>query len=342
MLLDDHALESIQDAPGGRQSPKPYDAIVRAATVVFSDKGFEGASLRDIARAASIPLSTLNHYFPQKLLLQEAAISRAADIMTRETQANFLPGEEGDNWLLKSIRTMTALLSSNRPEMRLIDREFQSLDDQTILDIAVRAVRNSPAATISIAQLFDRTESGVLKHISSNRLVELLFSFVYGATKLRRLHSHGSGSHATTSDKIAEDIWILFDRALAPIASESDYDRKPTLDKLKSQLRSIKSIIYTKIAEDLNCSEPKLIKLMSGSSVGALFGYLAKLHCSDTDDQLRVDWIENQEAIDACELVINENDANENSSSTRPIGKSREVDLQRVKRFLLTLPISRD
>ncbi|GMA27102.1 TetR/AcrR family transcriptional regulator [Arenivirga flava] len=50
-------------------------AILEAATEVFAERGWRAASLRQIAEAAGISLSTLQHHFPSKVELLHATMT---------------------------------------------------------------------------------------------------------------------------------------------------------------------------------------------------------------------------------------------------------------------------
>jgi AcrR family transcriptional regulator len=52
--------------PAGHTGDETRARIVRAALDCFAERGLAGSSVRDIARAASIRVSTLYHYFPSK------------------------------------------------------------------------------------------------------------------------------------------------------------------------------------------------------------------------------------------------------------------------------------
>ena len=60
MPVDGHA------APYGRQAQQKLQKIVRAAARVFYEKGYEGASIRDISRASGVSLAGLYYYFESK------------------------------------------------------------------------------------------------------------------------------------------------------------------------------------------------------------------------------------------------------------------------------------
>lgn len=52
--------------PVGRQAKKKLQRIVRCAARVFYEKGYEGASIRDISRASGVSLAGLYYYFDSK------------------------------------------------------------------------------------------------------------------------------------------------------------------------------------------------------------------------------------------------------------------------------------
>lgn len=62
-------------------------AIVDAALTAFGEKGFNGASMRDIARGADTSLSNLYNYFPSKSHLLAELLQRANDELLNRTSA---------------------------------------------------------------------------------------------------------------------------------------------------------------------------------------------------------------------------------------------------------------
>ncbi|RRO16971.1 TetR/AcrR family transcriptional regulator [Saccharopolyspora rhizosphaerae] len=63
-------------------------AILNAALAAFGEKGFNGASMRDIARGAETSLSNLYNYFPSKSHLLAELLQRAnAELLNRTSAA---------------------------------------------------------------------------------------------------------------------------------------------------------------------------------------------------------------------------------------------------------------
>jgi AcrR family transcriptional regulator len=64
-------------AEGVMSKTASIDALMESAIMSFSRDGYEGASLRDIARSADVPLSTIHLYFGSKAELFSAVGRRA-------------------------------------------------------------------------------------------------------------------------------------------------------------------------------------------------------------------------------------------------------------------------
>jgi AcrR family transcriptional regulator len=62
-------------------------AILNAALTAFGEKGFYGASMRDVARGAETSLSNLYNYFPSKSHLLGELLRRANDELLARTSA---------------------------------------------------------------------------------------------------------------------------------------------------------------------------------------------------------------------------------------------------------------
>jgi AcrR family transcriptional regulator len=69
---------------GAMSKSATIDALMESAIYSFSRDGYEGASLRDIARSAEVPLSTIHLYFGSKAELFAAVGRRAWDEVDAE------------------------------------------------------------------------------------------------------------------------------------------------------------------------------------------------------------------------------------------------------------------
>ncbi|MHA6631326.1 TetR/AcrR family transcriptional regulator [Pseudonocardia sichuanensis] len=74
--MNDRSPAAALIADTGRRNEA---AILNAALAAFGDKGFNGASMRDVARGAGTSLSNLYNYFPSKSGLLAEVLRRAND-----------------------------------------------------------------------------------------------------------------------------------------------------------------------------------------------------------------------------------------------------------------------
>jgi AcrR family transcriptional regulator len=78
----------IEDTGRGNEA-----AILTAALASFSEKGFNGASMRDVAHGAGTSLSNLYNYFPSKAHLLAELLRRANDeLLARTSRAAEVEG----------------------------------------------------------------------------------------------------------------------------------------------------------------------------------------------------------------------------------------------------------
>jgi AcrR family transcriptional regulator len=105
----------------------PRHRLLEAAGEVFADKGFEGATVRDICKRAKVNIAAINYYFRDKERLYIEAVKQAAcglpEAQSRAWPPNTPPAEK----LRAFIRTMVAhLLVSNKPawHSRMMMREL--------------------------------------------------------------------------------------------------------------------------------------------------------------------------------------------------------------------------
>jgi len=71
-----------------REKQARYDAILDAAELVFSEKGYDRTSMDDIARTASLSRALLYVYFRDKAAIQQGIMLRAGqDLVNRFSQA---------------------------------------------------------------------------------------------------------------------------------------------------------------------------------------------------------------------------------------------------------------
>src|SRR5258705_7359994 len=78
--------------------------IMEAAEKLFSEKGFDGTSVRDIAEEAGVNLAMISYYFGSKEKLMEAIFKHRGEHMTLQLE-NMLKNQE-----LTSLQKMNVLI----------------------------------------------------------------------------------------------------------------------------------------------------------------------------------------------------------------------------------------
>ena len=79
-------------------TPSTREAIAAAATHIFAERGFDGASLTDIAEAVGIRRPSLLHHFPSKLALYQEVFTRALFDWTERVEEAVANAREVEGW----------------------------------------------------------------------------------------------------------------------------------------------------------------------------------------------------------------------------------------------------
>jgi AcrR family transcriptional regulator len=174
-------------SPGPRRVPKQarsrdrYDAILNAATNLFSEKGFERTTTNEIASRAEVSIGSLYQYFQNKEDVVRAIMDRhietvrgvTDDFMSRDVQDLPVP-EAVDQLLEPYIRFHTESAAFSRLWLGAdlsedLDETLAPLSDQAMLSMLMRegsARFRSQAASEVKRMLVDYFESLIREHKS--------------------------------------------------------------------------------------------------------------------------------------------------------------------------------
>jgi len=84
------STESTQSTPpnaGGRRTTYTPDTLLEVAVAVFNERGYDGTSMEDLARAAGITKSSIYHHVKGKEELLERGVNRALDTLNASLDA---------------------------------------------------------------------------------------------------------------------------------------------------------------------------------------------------------------------------------------------------------------
>ena len=126
-------------------------AIMDAGAALFAEKGFDGATMTEIAARSGTAIGSLYRFFPTKESLADALIQRYAE--------HLLGG-------LGEIIAASAGLSAEQLAGRLVDLMLDTVGDRTV---AIALVDRTEDSTGRRSELRDRMRSGLADALASQR-----------------------------------------------------------------------------------------------------------------------------------------------------------------------------
>src|SRR5262245_326287 len=102
--------------------------VLNAAGPIFAERGFQGATVRDICSAAGVNLASVNYYFRDKERLYIETVKRAAQLRADQVPMPAWPSGTPTATKLRSFihTTLTRMLSTEQSpwQVRLMQREI--------------------------------------------------------------------------------------------------------------------------------------------------------------------------------------------------------------------------
>jgi len=145
------------------EARKPYDIdrLTDVALRVFAERGYDGASMDDVARAAGITKAGIYHHVAAKEALLERGLRRALDAL-------FAIAEEPEAREGAAVRRLEHIVH------RVVEATFTLLPELTVL-FRVRA--NSPVTREAVERrrAFDRLVAGLIRQAQVEGAVAATF-----------------------------------------------------------------------------------------------------------------------------------------------------------------------
>lgn len=137
-------------------------AILAAASELFAERGYHGASMRDIARSVGLQMASLYHHFGSKqelLVVIMHAVMR--DLTSTVADAVAAAGDDPQARLAAAIRAHVRFHAERRPEVIVADSELRSLDAPNRAEVIALRDRHQALFREPIAALGAR-EPGIV------------------------------------------------------------------------------------------------------------------------------------------------------------------------------------
>lgn len=120
--------EGSAQTPRANKNRRAEVAILSGALRAFGEQGFNGASMRDIARLASTSLSNLYNYYPSKSHLLAAALEYSnTELYARVVRALEDAGDDAGPRLREAVRAYIGFIADEQLAMIVSATEIRYL-----------------------------------------------------------------------------------------------------------------------------------------------------------------------------------------------------------------------
>ena len=178
--------------------------ILDAAEFVFSQKGYERATTREIADVADVSEGTLYNYFGSKSELLDAVAQSFADDISNEI-ANL----EADNLHDMMAELLTARLRSGRERRLLMLFLFEARLNpdlhRTYMQDAVQRIISETEGRFRLL-----VESGVMRPVDPSMAARAISATIMGFAALYEMGQYGKEDNGISPQKWGEELTDLF------------------------------------------------------------------------------------------------------------------------------------
>jgi AcrR family transcriptional regulator len=122
--------------PNPRDTEAKLDHILRHSARIFAEKGFEGASIRDISRATGVSLSGLYYYFDSKQKLLYLIQNNTFTFILARLQCRLASASEPAARLRILVANHIEYFLSHPNEMKVLSHEDDALDEPLHAEVA--------------------------------------------------------------------------------------------------------------------------------------------------------------------------------------------------------------
>ena len=145
--------------------------ILTTAVRLFSQQGFSGVSMRDIAKAVDMSTAALYHHFPNKQALYLAAIHYAFAKQTSAFCQVWAADVNATEKLKLFIRCLTNILLTDRDFRQLMQRELLDADDERMQLLAQQVFQEQFNQLMTVIEQISSTKHSHFTALSILALV---------------------------------------------------------------------------------------------------------------------------------------------------------------------------
>ena len=177
-------VEATAPSPGGRGRPARYtrERLLELVVGVFNERGYEAASMEDLAKASGFTKSTFYHHVSGKEELLRMAVNRALDALSAALDESVGVDGRAVDQLEDAVRRTTEVLIAELPYVTLLLRVRGNTDVERQALMRRRAIDARLADLVKAA-----VDAREIRNDIDPRLVSrLLFGMVNSMTEWYR------------------------------------------------------------------------------------------------------------------------------------------------------------
>jgi AcrR family transcriptional regulator len=176
---------------------KRREEVLRLSAKMFSERGYEAVSVRDIAEAVGLTMPSLYRYIGNKSqLLQDLAVDLADEWVFRLEEAVHVPGSAEDK-LRAYLRAALGVVASRRDDMALTlhENRSQSEEARTLLRERTRRIKEALRYVLDSGK-----EEGLWRDVPLSSAYLMIFGMVNWSVNWYRPEG------PKTADELADDF----------------------------------------------------------------------------------------------------------------------------------------
>lgn len=172
-----------KEAKKGRKKFNRTDEILKAAEVLFAEKGFYLTTLEEIARTADLAKGTIYLHFQNKRDLFISVIEKKLDILLEKIRRGIQEESLPSNKIKKAIETHLKFLEQNRNFFKILQGLSGEYKREMEKELTERVIQKNARYLGILQQLIQQAiERKEVKPLNARKLAVILVGMVHSLT----------------------------------------------------------------------------------------------------------------------------------------------------------------
>jgi AcrR family transcriptional regulator len=180
--------------------PSRRELLLRVAEQLFGEKGFDGASIRDIADAAGVKIGSIYNFFSDKHALHSAALERAYTRLHHYVETTELTDDPIEN-LRRILGAVAHFFDQHPMAHRMIVHEMMHFSEE--MERPIRVLHKTRTLVMDIIN--DGKRKGVFRDVDERTFSFGLINAVFGFFIVKPLFAKLLTDAAGAADEVFLD-----------------------------------------------------------------------------------------------------------------------------------------